>query len=126
MKRLWVALGLAVFILAIYVTGILTLNSYKKDALSALESAQKSAENGNLADAEKYAQKAEKIWIDAENILSIFVNHNDLSEVGLSVAKLEPLIKAKEVGNFSAECRRSIVALIHIYNSEMFHWDNFL
>jgi len=126
MKRLWVVLGLAVFILVIYVTGILTLDVYKKDALSALESAQKSAESGNLKDAEKYAKQAEKIWIEAENILSIFVNHKDLSEVGLSVAKLEPLIKAKEVGAFSAECRRSIVALIHIYKSEMFSWDNFL
>lgn len=126
MKRLWVALGLAVFILAIYVTGIITLNVYKKDALSALENAQKAAEDGNFDEAEKYAKQAETIWIDAENILSIFVNHKDLSEVGLSVAKLEPLIKAKEVGAFNAECRRSIVALIHIYKSEMFSWDNFL
>ncbi|OJU10493.1 MAG: hypothetical protein BGN88_05045 [Clostridiales bacterium 43-6] len=126
MKRLWAVLILMVLIAAICTAGYITIEGYRDKTVTTLQAAMAAANSGDYKKAEELAKQAETTWIDAEQKLSIFVNHSQLSEVGLSVAKLAPLIKDGSVGEFNAECSLSIVQLIHISNREKFRWENFI
>ena len=115
MKRL-----IAAFCLALIVTGLCTADMLMTDRtyrnLSAdINNCRIAFQTGDFATAENYAKKLEQNWTEREDIFSIFINHELIDDMGVSVAKLVPLAQNKDT-MFLVECRVIEMTLQHIKN----------
>ncbi len=115
MKRI-----IAAVVLALIVTGLcfadITLASHIHKTLSQDISDCKTAfEQKNYTQAEEYAKKLEAEWTEHEDIFSIFINHELIDDMGVSVARLVPLAQNKD-DMFLIECRVVEMTLEHIKN----------
>ena len=84
MKRLWAALAMAVVIAAIIISGLFFIKKYSKEVNITLKTAAAAAQSGDMRSAAKLCEIAEDEWVKAEKVLRIFVNANELSDIGLS------------------------------------------
>lgn len=119
MKRLLIALLLLVFIIIILCVG----NFYIADAVKKLEDlAQKCHacfENKSYTQASNYADDLEKLWIEKEDKLSVFVNDATIEEIKILLARLKSCAKYQN-SNFYSEYDTLIVLLQNMIDDESF------
>ena len=102
---------------------MIAVDIHSKDITSVLYAAQTAANEDKPDDAARYAKKAEDMWVKTEKTLRHFVNHADLSEIGVTVAKLESLAKNGDTGAFLSECNAVIIMITHMANDELKPFD---
>lgn len=88
-----------------------TYNSLSRD----LENCRAAFRSGDYETAEKYAKELEKNWTEREDVFSIFINHELIDDMGVSVSKLVPLAECRN-DMFWVECRIIELTLKHIKN----------
>jgi uncharacterized protein YpmB len=119
-----------IIILIIIPIIIFSSHSYLKNVTSAmsetLNSAQMLAQSGDINGAVKMVDKFNNQWDKYKGVIATFIKHNELDIVNLSAAKLKPLIKNDNKGDFLAECESLKVQLHHIWETEKFSVDNIL
>jgi len=119
MKRLHIAVCLMVLILATCITENIAISHYYNKLDVMLKDASKLCLNNEFEDAEKKTIDLENYWDNsAENVLSLFVNHNVVDQIGYSIAKLEPSIISKGSLEFITECKTASTFLKHLKEDE--------
>lgn len=118
MKRLWAALAMAVVIAATIISGLLFVKKYSKEVNDSLKIAAAAANAGNMQTAAKLCSKAEDEWVNAEKVLRIFVNANELSNIGLTITALPEYAKNDEKAELLAGIKTAQTQLIHLSNTE--------
>ncbi len=115
MKRIIAAVVLALIVLGLCFADI-TLTNHIHDTLSREVKECKTAfEQKDYTKAEEYAKKLEAGWTEHEHIFSLFINHELIDDMGVSVAKLVPLAETRD-DMFLIECRVVEMTLKHIKN----------
>lgn len=119
MKRLVIACCLAVLIIASCITENLVISHQYKKLDTMLRTASQQCLDNDLEDARDTAADLEKYWDEkAESVLSLFVNHDDVDQIGFSIAKLEPSIISDGSLEFVTECKTASTFLKHIKEDE--------
>lgn len=118
MKRLWAALAMAVVIAAIIISGLFFIKKYSKEVNISLKTAAAAAQSGDMRSAAKLCEIAEDEWVKAEKVLRIFVNANELSDIGLTITALPEFAANDEKGELLAGIKTAQIQLIHLSNTE--------
>lgn len=113
MKRLISASVLLVIIVAICIVSAITVKSAYHDLSQKLEVCITEYNAENIAKAFESATDLEKDWKKREEILSIFVDHDIIDDLGVSISRL-PSLANKKSDTFLAECNAVKVALTHM------------
>ena len=117
MKRLIAVSILFLVIAAVCITGIVVINHTYKETSSRLENAAQEFQQGNYEKAAELAAELENEWIKSERILSLFVDHSSIDEIGISIARLEPAARNQN-DIFLEECKLAKIQLLHIREDE--------
>ncbi|MGN0114503.1 MAG: DUF4363 family protein [Acutalibacteraceae bacterium] len=118
MKRLWAALIMAIVIAAIIICGLFFIKKYSKEVNDTLKYAAEAANADDMQTAAMLCENAEDKWVNAEKVLRIFVNANELSEIGLTITTLPEYAKNDEKAELLAGIKTAQVQLIHLSNTE--------
>lgn len=85
-----------------------------------------------LVEAERYSEAAKKMeqceqeWIEYEDSLAPYVNHDELQEIGVSIATITPFIKEEEKASALSQMANTKTLLIHKKDVNMFVWRDFV
>lgn len=118
MKRLWAALAMAVVIAAIIICGLFFIKKYSAEVNATLKFAAAAANADDMQTAAKLCERAEDEWVNAEKVLRIFVNANELSDIGLTVTALSEYAKNDEKAELLVGIKTAQIQLIHLSNTE--------
>lgn len=113
MKRLISASVLLVIIVSLCVLNALTVKSAYDELLQKLELCIAEYNTDNVERAFESATDLENDWKKREEILSIFVDHDIIDDLGVSISRL-PSLANKKSDTFLAECNAVKVALTHM------------
>lgn len=115
MKRIIAAVVLSLIVAGLCFADI-TLTDKTCDKLTReLDNCRMAYESSDYAAAEKYAEALEKSWAEQEDLFSVFINHELIDDMGVSLAKLVPLAESRD-DMFLVECRVIEMTLKHIKN----------
>lgn len=126
MRRLTTALVLILLLGGICVTGIWTVNHHYEKIDRLLDQAVDCYEQGDMERAAALAVDIENQWVKSERYLSLFVNHDTVDEVGVSISKLEPLALSGDKADYLAACKNAHLQLLHIRENEKVSFLNVL
>lgn len=118
MKRLYFAFGIALILAGIILSGTFTVKNAYYEMNSLLDEIEFEAENENYINALKIFEEAEEKWIEFEKQLSVFVNHEEVCNIGVSLSALKPLIKYGEKAELLSEINQARVSLTHLASLE--------
>ena len=119
MKRLVIAVGLIVLIVVVCITENIIISHYYEKLNTMLDTASQLCLNGDKEGAQQQTADLEKYWDESvENVLSMFVNHDVVDQIGYSIAKLEPSIISGGTLEFTTECKTASTFLKHIKEDE--------
>ena len=118
MKRAWLSLVMIGIIAIIITTGTRCIKHYSSVIDTHLNNARMYAEKSDMINAQKECINAENEWKKAEKVLRLFVNANDVSNIGLTITTLAHFAKADEEGELLAQISSAKVQLIHLQNVE--------
>lgn len=113
MKRLISASILLVIIVTLCIVNAFTVKSAYDDLSQKLELCISEYNSDNISKAFESATELENNWKKREEILSIFVDHDIIDDLGVSISRL-PSLANKESDTFLAECNAVKVALTHM------------
>ena len=124
MRRLWSAGVITVLLLAFCFVSVTAVTRQEAEIVDMLNLAYDAAQQDDFERAYELAVRIEKAWIEAEERLHMFVSHLELTDIGLAISTLPPLIRNEDKAAFSAQVRYSIVRVTHMGNSERLAWRN--
>ena len=105
MKRPIIAVFLVIFTVLISFIGQICVRNVATGVTKTVEECQNLYLSGDKNSAQELALKIEKKWDKQAELLSLFINHNSIHEIGVSIAKLPPLIKSGSNDNLLTECK---------------------
>lgn len=118
MKRLIAVPIMTAVLIAIIACGLVCIKHYSKQVDSFLQKAQTCAENDDMKSAKALCGYAENEWVKGEKIMRLFVNANDLSDIGLTLTTLPHYAADDSKEEFLAQMSIVRVQLIHLSKSE--------
>ncbi len=119
MKRLFASLVIILMLSGLsYLGNVLTKSQYEKinDCLTLSEDYIKKEDYNN---AQQMAKEAEEKWLKSEKMLSVFINHQLLEEVGLKLSVIKPLCRKETMADCTAAIKEAKTALIHMKNGQI-------
>lgn len=118
MKRM--LFGVAILLVIGLIVGLGSFTVYKTDKkMNAIfEKIESHANNNQIKATIRLCDMAEKEWIKNEKTLSLFVNHQEVCDIGVSISALAPLIKHNEKAEFFSELNKAKTQLTHLSNME--------
>ncbi len=125
MKRLIAAAVLGVVVIAALIADIMLTNKVVETVSKDIKNCKTAAEQGDYTAAKAYAETLEKNWEKTETYFSLFINHDLIDNMGVSVSKLVPLANSRD-SMYLTECRVIEVTLTHIKNDSRFNLHNLL
>ena len=118
MKRGYFAVLLTIVIGVTVGLGIFFLNQANDKMLRTFEKIEIALDNKNETKALKLCETAEKQWVECEKSLTYFVNHSEISEIGVDIASIKPLIKRNEFAEGLSILSGAKVKLQHLTKME--------
>ena len=118
MKRLIAVPIMTVVLIAVIASGLICIKHYSKQTDSFLQKAQTCAENDDMKSAKTLCEYAENEWVKGEKYMRLFVNSNDLSDIGLGLSELAPLAESESKEEFLSHINVVRVQLIHLSKAE--------
>lgn len=126
MKRLWIAVGLLLAVLAGTLTHSFYVNTFTQDLIAILEQAERRAEESNWTAAEELTELAHRKWDERSTYLHILLRHNETDQVYTSFHETSELIQSRETGEYSAANARLIAHLELLAEAEQPNLKNVL
>ena len=126
MKRVWIAVGLLLTILAGTLTHSFYIASFTRDLSLLLEAAETEAEQGAWDKAEELTQTAHKKWDERSTYLHITLRHTETDEVYTGFREVAEFIQCRETGEYSAANARLIAKLELLTEAEQLTLKNVL
>lgn len=118
MKRLYFALGVFLVIALIVGCGTYVVYESNERMNSIFDEIETAAKKDDIEKAVSLCEKAENEWVDFEKKLTLFVNHSEICEIGVSVSAMKPLIEYDEKAEFFSELNKVRVQLTHLASME--------
>ncbi|MBE6805541.1 MAG: DUF4363 family protein [Ruminococcaceae bacterium] len=115
MKRIIAAVVLALIVAGLCFADVVMTNRIYNTLSANIKECRSAFLQKDYITAEKKAKELEQNWTEREDIFSLFINHELIDEMGVSVAKLVPLAKTQD-DMFLIECRVVEMTLKHIKN----------
>lgn len=119
MKRLWVVGAAVILLAAICGFGVMTVGSRLQDTQDMIKEIRAAAKADDIDRAVKLARQLDSDWVENEKVLKYFVSSKILTDVGVSVAKIAPLLSDGATADFYAELYAAQVQIKHIKNCEV-------
>ena len=119
MKRFFISVSIMFLIFLFVVSWMFYLNNIKNKLLDATKEASEAALNNNIDLAiEKYI-KVKDFWDQQESVLIMFVRHEHIDQISISVAKLSSILTKDNLSEFISECSVIEEATEHMWKSEL-------
>lgn len=118
MKRLFFGIAVLIVIGLIVGIGTYTVDKTDKRMNEIFEQIETAAKNDEFSSAVKLCEKAEKEWINHEEKLSFFVNHQEVCDIGVAISAMKPMIEHKEKAEFFSELNKAKTQLTHLSKME--------
>ncbi len=119
MKRMWLALGLIVAVIAVSSGALFLLTGIKNDFDARFDSLYRLVEENDSEAAAEAARQLTDYWMEKHHTLCRIVRHTQLDQITLAVARFEPLALYGEYGELAAEITRCKLLLEDIRDSEL-------
>lgn len=104
MKRLAVAAVLLSVVIAVCITGSVTVASIQRHADGILTECEAAINNGDGAEAADYAAELEKYWRCNRTALSVFINHGRYEEAALAISKIPVQLSGEDIADALPDC----------------------
>ena len=120
MKRLVAGAVLLAAVLLLCGFGVkYSANNYKK-ITEELNLGEEYAKQGDFERAKEHILKAEKIYVDCEQYMAAFVNHETLDEIGKALSAIAPLADKDSENEMMSALYEAKTALTHLRNDHKF------
>ncbi len=124
MKRLIAAALLLVFIVAACLTGRFALKSCDQKITRLLSSAEDAADEKDFERCRKLLEEAEKQYVSKEWVLSFFVDHELVEQLGEQLAELPPLAAQESREELLSHLYATKTKFLHISRDSRFSVHN--
>lgn len=118
MKRLVLSVVLVAALVGFSVFGSVTVKKKGGEISEMLDGAISAAEKGDMAEAKAAAKRIEDLFVEAENTLALFLDHEIVNKLGADISQLYYLADKETKNDFSAYCRSAKITVTHIMASE--------
>ena len=126
MKRVWIAIGLLLIIMAGTLAHSFHIASFTHDLSLLLEAAEAEAEQGYWDKAEELTEIAHDKWDQHSTYLHITLRHTETDEVYTGFREVAEFIQCREGGEYSAANARLIASLELLSEAEQLTLKNVL
>ena len=120
MKRLIAAGALLLFVAVSCVAGQIIVTHYGDDMTDSLNSAREAILSQNYDEAAKSAKAAEDEYTKKEWVLSCFIDHNLVEELGEQLAELPSLAAEGSKEEFLSHLDAAKIKIVHIIKDNRF------
>ena len=124
MKSVISAVVIFIFIVVTGLFSAIYVDNVTKEMLQIVYKNEKYFSNLKWEDAEDEILKLEKYWANKRSVLSVFINHTNLSEVDTAVAKLKNATKMRENTDFFYETDNLVLTLLSINEQQKISIEN--
>ncbi len=115
MKRVIAAIVLILVVAGFCIFNVVYIENSYNDLKSDIDGIKESYSSESVEAAQKKAAEFEEKWVKKEDNLSVFVNHDIIDELGVSISKLSIYAPFNEE-LFLAECKEIEIGLLHMLN----------
>ncbi len=126
MKRMWIASGILLSILALTLWHSAHITRFTQELTALLEEAEQYAEAGDWAQARQYNEKAHKQWEDNDVYLHVLFRHDNTDAIFASFHEVEEFLECEEGGEYSAANAKLIVQISLLAEAEQLTLQNIL
>lgn len=124
MKSVISAVVIFIFIVVTGLFSTIYVDNVTKEMLQIVYKNEKYFSNLKWKDAENEILKLEKYWANKRSVLSVFINHTDLTEVDIAVTKLKNATKMQEKADFFYESDNLALILSNICEQQKISIEN--
>ncbi len=114
MKRLIVSALCAIALALICFCGKSVVKTKTEKIENGIKDIKISARDGDIKKAKRLSRKLERDFVKDEKLLALFVNSDTLSDLGVAISKIAPLLKGGATPEFYSELSSLQVQIIHI------------
>lgn len=118
MGRIITVVVLLCVIVAICITGYCVVDGLEKSVGELLEQAGEAAFGGDIQGAYEYSTKAEQEFVKREDLVSVFIYHELVEELGVQIAELPDFAHEDSVEEFMSALKGAKVMLGHVTSDE--------
>lgn len=126
MGKLRFVAACAAVLLALIIAGQLYLRASTGDMIALVEQTQTALREQGSAAAKKKLAVFTARWARERRILPILLNHNNITAVNNSAARLPVYLNEGDETEFNAECALIRAELEQLWNVEQVNWENIL
>ena len=102
------------------------LTSVSANMQQQTEQAENLIEKGDISQAVKRIKDMENEWVSEESRLAIYINHDLLEDIGVSIASLRGLAKVEDKSLFYSAAEELKTKFIHIKDINSLSYRNFI
>lgn len=118
MGRIITVVVLLSVIVAISITGYIVVDGLEKSVGALLEQADEAASRGDIQGAYEFSAKAEKEFVKREDLVSVFIYHELVEELGVQIAELPDFANEDSLEEFLSALKGAKVMLGHVVSDE--------
>ena len=118
MGRIITVVVLLSVIVAISITGYVVVDGLEKSVGALLEQADEAASRGDIQGAYEFSAKAEKEFVKREDLVSVFIYHELVEELGVQIAELPDFANEDSMEEFLSALKGAKVMLGHVVSDE--------
>lgn len=118
LKRFWIALSLLAIIISLCISEQVLIDNITNDLNDCLESSAKNLKDKNYENLCSSNDLLLDKWENYERILSMFMQHDDLSDLEESILILKPNIECEDYDQLFVELEKAKFELENLKNSE--------
>ena len=118
MGRIITVVVLLSVIVAISITGYVVVDGLEKSVGTLLEQADEAASRGDIQGAYEFSAKAEKEFVKREDLVSVFIYHELVEELGVQIAELPDFANEDSLEEFLSALKGAKVMLGHVVSDE--------
>ncbi len=118
MGRIITVVVLLSVIVAISITGYVVVDGLEKSVGALLEQADEAASRGDIQGAYEFSAKAEKEFVKREDLVSVFIYHELVEELGVQIAELPDFANEDSLEEFLSALKGAKVMLGHVVSDE--------
>ena len=120
MKRLITAIALLGVVVAVCIWGTNFVYMRYEKITEEINLGEDLAKLGEFEKAEEHLLKAEELYVESEQYMAAFVNHNILDEIGQALSAVPPLVDWETENEMLAALSEARTALEHLRNDHIF------
>ncbi len=119
MKRFKIAIVILSVIIVLIVVWIFVLSHIKTDIVSNINFLIESVDSGDSTELEDQTKDINERWRSYAKFLTIFIIHDRIDEITISISKLPALSESDDLSHYKAECQLIIELIEHLWRSEL-------